>query len=198
VTTEPTRGSTTPTPNPELDELDELPTPPGFRQPPPPRRDPLDPTTTTVGHPTTSSTTGELPDDELDDEDEFGALRDPSSLPTVGPSQVSTADPAAIAGLIGLGVDGAGLLLHRTLTPGESMTWIPSADERDAIAEPLSRIVARRVPVSSRQANDVTDGIEAAVAIAGYAVRGLVEQAELRAGGAVDVTREGPVVEHAR
>lgn len=151
---------------------------PGFLAPPDPIHDPTDPETTTVTTTTRSSTTG------LDDDDGGPAGHDPlrSAPGNLGPSQVSTADPAALESLIGVAFNALGLLLHSRLTPGDdNAVWIPDEQDVAEVAGPLSRIVARRVKVADRVAGDLTDLVDAGVAAAGYTVRNIGEAHELRA-----------------
>jgi hypothetical protein len=95
-------------------------------------------------------------------------------------------------------VGGASLALHRTLAPGDTALWLASDDERAAIAGPLSRIMARRVPVSGGAASDLADVLEASVAIGGFTVRNLIDAADARATAYDEQPRTGPIVEHLR
>lgn len=162
---------------------------PGFLSPPTPTPDPIDADRTTVttsstGSSTSESTSPSAPSDG--DRDESDALS--STTSPLGPSQVSTADPDAFAGLLGIAFGMAGLALHARLTPGDNTCWIPDERDVDDVCGPLSRIIARRVKVSSRAAGDVTDAMDAGVAAVGYIVGNLQRQAELRA---VAVAGEG-------
>lgn len=155
---------------------------PGFLSPPAPTPDPIDPNRTTVTTSSTSSSTSEptspsAPSDG--DRDESDALS--STTSPLGPSQVSTADPDAFAGMLGIAFGMAGLALHARLTPGDNTCWIPDERDVDDVCGPLSRIIARRVKVSSRAAGDVTDAMDAGVAAVGFVVANLQRQAELRA-----------------
>lgn len=78
-------------------------------------------------------------------------------------------------GLVMLGFTGIGLLakLRRTELPVKR----PSQSEADAVATPLSRIVARHAPVefASTVANDILDAAEAAGAVSDYVERSLAK-----------------------
>lgn len=154
---------------------------PGFA---PSRRhqlDPLDPevTTVTTGPPPASSqnpTTEPPPpldDDEFDDREDWSELPDPRNLRSSSRASTRDADPVvagALEQLAKLGVTVASLALNRTLGQGNG-AWIIHEEEATAIAAPLGRIGARHAPIGDGVAGDVSDGIEAGLATAGYAMR---------------------------
>lgn len=160
---------------------------PGWSPSPRDQLDPLDPDVTTVEIPTSTTTLG---DDELLDEwnpspsspstttEEGPGPSEPTSKIPPGSSPASIADPtiaAALADVFAVGCNLTGLLLDRSIGHG-GRHWLMAPHEAAAISEPLGRIAARRVPVSSNQASDVADGIEAGVATIAYATRATVEQ----------------------
>lgn len=181
--------SSNPDSTPDVDELLEAELP-GWNPSQRDQLDPLDPDVTTVEIPTTS-TTG-LPDEYYDEDEpqwspspsstsstgeDPGPFEPTSKIPT-GSSPASIADPsiaAALASMFAVGCGLVGLVLDRSIGKG-SRAWLMHEHEVEGISEPLGRIAARRVPVSSREATDVADGIEAGVATIAYATRATLEQ----------------------
>lgn len=139
-----------------------------------PTNDPLDPATTIVSE---EDLTAAIDGDSWDGSDESDLL---SSTTTATPSRASTADPAAFSELVAIPLRLAGMGLNAKLAPGTDI-WMMDDSSVDGIAGPLGRIAARHAPLSSGKANDVTDGVEAAVAVAGYVVTNLQAQAIARA-----------------
>lgn len=82
---------------------------------------------------------------------------------------------ATLFGLASLGLN----WLYRRRHPDSALPhlWVAREDEADAVAEPLARMAERRVDMTAGQANDLSDGIEAAVAVGGYAMRNVEERA---------------------
>jgi len=144
---------------------------PGFVPPPEPTPDPPELVEVTTAEPTHDDAREPPYTDDLDGLDDLSS--------TIGPSQVSTADPATFASLIGLGLGMAGLALHARLAPGENPCWLVDEQDQAAIAGPLARIMARRVKVTAGAAGDVADGIELFVGGAGYVVKNLNAQAAM-------------------
>ncbi|MFL6144527.1 MAG: hypothetical protein ACJ72N_22025 [Labedaea sp.] len=203
----PTSSRRRPSAKPD-DELEQTTTPPLVADPPgfePPRRAPvdeLDPDVTTVSPPADPlepATPGadswpaapsgeeELLEDFAGDE---GNLDEPGPTTTsrgVGRSPgLSSPDvfQPPIAGLVAL----ASLGVH-TARRAPGALWLADDDDVANISAPLARIAARHSPIAGGEANDLADGIEAAVATANYAVKNMRAEAEARAGGFVE---EGP------
>lgn len=68
-----------------------------------------------------------------------------------------------------------GLINRRVAVHDADRRWLLSPGERDAIATPLARIIARRSPVSvdGESASDLADGVEAVTALIAYTIEQL-------------------------
>lgn len=159
---------------------------PGFAPSQRQKLDPLDPEQTTVEIPPSSATSPEpeydpdqplgeqLDDDELDEAERQGWLSRLDPRNRRHSSTASTEPDPVVADMLeqlaGLGLAMASLGLNRTIGRGNG-AWIMHDEEQTAIAAPLARIAARRVPAGDGVAGDVSDGIVAGMATAGYAAR---------------------------
>lgn len=111
-----------------------------------------------------------------------GSGFDVRDVPTTdGPSPASTGKPfrplatraqvEAAKRLMGAILMGAtGLMNRRVAVHDGDRRWLMEPDDRDAIAAPLARIVARHSPVAvdGESASDLADGIEAVTALIGF------------------------------
>lgn len=73
-----------------------------------------------------------------------------------------------------------GFAVHQLRTPGPVPVWIPSAAEAQAIADPLGRILARRVPDGAGNP-DIADGMDAVVATGAYGARHFADEKQYKA-----------------
>jgi hypothetical protein len=149
---------------------------PQFLQPVPPRQDSADEVTI---HPAESrqETRGNHPEDSYDDDGASEA--EPSSLastprkglqlkPLVTAEQIKGAQT-----LVGAILMGATTLFNRKLRHSQDDDkWLMSRQERDDIAAPLARIMARRSPIpgGGEEVSDLADGVEAVVKILAFAL----------------------------
>lgn len=154
---------------------------PTFLPPAPQRQDFADPSRTQV-HPQTRTeeTRGEHPseadsfaDDGSDDPVSLAVGQSPESTgkglglkPLVTASQVKATGTLVEAMLMGATT----LFNKRTRTHPQDDRWLMSRKEREAIAAPFARILARRspVPTGGEDASDIADGIEGVVGIIAY------------------------------
>jgi hypothetical protein len=111
-----------------------------------------------------------------------------------GSSRASTAEErAAIVGAVAAVFGVFTMFLHRRLAPKQTSVWLATEKETEAIAEPLANIAGRRNPMGEAT-SDVADGLQAGVALAGYAIRNIQDAAywaspegqQRLAGGPVD------------
>lgn len=150
---------------------------PGFEPPTRPTLDPLDPERTTVTNPNPTDpppATDPPPLDELDDREQLDEAA--ASKPT-RTSRRSAGDPSiasAAAGLFALAASLVGFVLNQTIGR-QSGAYLMHEDEANAIGTPLGRIASRRAPIGDGDVTDISDGIEAGVAAAGYAARATVQ-----------------------
>ncbi len=93
--------------------------------------------------------------------------------PRANLAEIANTMSTVFTGLVMLGFTGIGLLAK--LRRQEMGMPRPSQSEADAVASPLSRIVARHAPVefASTVANDILDAAEAAGAVSDYVERTL-------------------------
>lgn len=110
-----------------------------------------------------------------------------------GPSQASTAEVAGgLAEITAKLLQLVGVLVHRVRrrpvlfvsTPdgiAAVPVWVPDDGQAAAIAEPLSRIAARRVPAGAGASSDLWDAGEAALATVGFVIGELDEETTARA-----------------
>jgi hypothetical protein len=164
---------------------------PGFA-PPNPTASELPPPspTTTQDQPTTPGTSN---GPELDEPKDA-----PAPKTGRGSSQASTAEPldrTAVVGAIATVFMALTTLLHKRFAPKGSLLWLAKDEEVDGVAEPLASIVERRNPIGGA-ASDVADAISAGVAFAGYAIRNIVEGAELATPAGQQHLSGGPVVDN--
>lgn len=174
---------------------------PGFKSPPrPPADEALDPDTTTVTAPPSppepemsedgswaGSPTGDLLREMGSSADyEDVELDEPTPITTskaAGRSRVFTTDPRVfegpIAGLVQLA--SLGVAMSRKAPPP---LWLADEEDVENITAPLARIAARHAPISGGEANDLADGLEAALATTGYVVKNIRRQAEEQAAAA--------------
>jgi hypothetical protein len=147
-----------------------------------PREDPLDPTSTSTRSlpPEEELATGSSPGEGWGIGGERDELGEASASRTTTPSRVFTEQAKAFEALLGTGLGMATMVAHSKMAPEGSDVWLATDDEIEAVAAPLSRILARHTPVSSGRATDLADGIEAGVGVAGYVVVNLRRQAEIQ------------------
>lgn len=171
-------------------------TAPGFGAPShqQPTLDPPNPEATTV---TVLQDLGTDPSPRGRSDDSAADLGSPpprsSTTPKIGPSQVFSPDSAAFEGTIAAAFGLASMGLSWRKSP-DTGAWIATEEEQAAIAEPLARIAARHVKVTSNgAASDLGDGLEAAFGIVGYAfaakTRDTDAQRQQDAGGFSDLER---------
>ncbi len=182
-------GSTSPTdeePEPLLGEV------PGFRRPPD-RHPTNDPPTRTLpaDTPTVTSSTTEGPSQSPSDGSQSPRTGPSSSSPASTPEP--PADPTALEPLAGevirLLVGVPAFAVNERRTPGTDI-WLLDDQDIEAIAGPLSRIAARRLP-AGEGTSDVVDGAMAVLGMGGYVMKNLDRERRMRAvrGGA---TLEAP------
>lgn len=160
---------------------------PQFLQPQPRRQDLAEPEQTTV-HPaeTPQDVRSGHPEDAADgyadavpdtpDEtggSSLGSTTEPLKLrPLATAAQVKTAKTMVEAMLVG-----ATTMVNRRMRrhPADDR-WKMSTREREAIAGPLARILARRSPVpgGGEDVSDIADGVEAIVGVIAYAIGQLI------------------------
>jgi hypothetical protein len=117
---------------------------------------------------------------ELSDGTVPGAAAGATTTETTGSSRGSIA--SRLAPLVARVVAMAGIALHHFRTPGpDNAVWVMLPGELDDIAQPLSRIAARRVPARMVGSGDVVDGLEAALAFTAYGERSILEESMYRA-----------------
>jgi hypothetical protein len=147
-----------------------------------PTNDPLDPSSTTV-RTVGPEIPGPLGEEGWGSDGEPDEQVRPSSSSTTTPSQVFTAEAAAFyEGMIGTGLEFAGVMAHHRVDPDNATTlWLMSEGNLVDIAQPLARILARHTPIESGKANDAADAISAGIGAAGYVVENLRAQAEYAA-----------------
>lgn len=103
---------------------------------------------------------------------------------TTGSSPGSIDDPIGVLvfRLAAMLIGGASMLVHAWRTPGDDQAiWIADEQQAEGIAGPLSRIVERRLPTGPAGSADVSDGVEAMVNVAGYAMNHGLAEAQYRA-----------------
>lgn len=171
--------STTPTstaPHPEIPAADL----PGFQRPSPPRRDPLDPAVSTVDSPDPNPSDVDEDDELVDDK-----IRSPGPTTTAGSFPASS--PETFVPVIATAVDAVGLGLHFRLANekriGPNDLWLADDVDRAMISMPLARIAARHIKLADGPANDVSDGIETAIATTGYVLKNFQRAKAAAAGG---------------
>lgn len=159
---------------------------PQFLQPQPRRQDSADPETTTL-HPaeTPQDVRSGHPEDAADayvdarpaetDGSSLGSTAEPLNLrPLATEAQVKTARTMVEAMLIG-----ATTMVNRRMRQHTADDrWLMSKRERETIASPLARILARRSPVpgGGEDVSDVADGVEAIVGVIAYCIGQMVAE----------------------
>ncbi|MFE7413145.1 hypothetical protein [Streptomyces laurentii] len=161
---------------------------PTFLQPEPPRQDRADPDLTALHRPPSNvppphqKTADEAP--YVSDSD---AVKSDDRTADDGSSPESTGKPVRVRPLLTAQQIAAGralaesilmgataLMNRRTRVHGDDDRWLMTRQEREAVAAPLGRIVARRSPfpggVEGGDATDLADGMEAVVALIGYVI----------------------------
>lgn len=132
--------------------------------------------------------TDEWPTESLDPEWVDAGDGDGSGVPPptgdAGPSRGSTDDPSlagAVFGIVAQAIVLAGVGVHAWRTPGpDNAAWMMTEADAHGIGEPLSRIIARHVPLGDGKATDISDGIEAAMAATAYVATGLSDEKPIR------------------
>lgn len=120
-----------------------------------------------------------------DDRDEPSWASSATTSTDRGSSPASTDDdginpePLDFANIYAMAISGLGLGMHRAFSRhARSQVWLPTDEEVNGIAAPLSRITARHVRLAdTKQVGDVVDVVEIAVVTAGYVIRNLDELA---------------------
>lgn len=122
--------------------------------------------------------------DDLDDGAGGDSPADQSPGDT-GPSPGFTDDGStagAVFGLVAQALVLVGVAVHAWRTPGPAnAAWFMTEADANQIGQPLSRIVARKIPVGPGAASDVADGVEVAMATATYVANGLSDEKPVRA-----------------
>ncbi|MFD9053278.1 hypothetical protein [Streptomyces zaomyceticus] len=161
---------------------------PTFLQPEPRRQDSPDPDLTTL-HPT-----ADVPTQHRRTDDEAPAYATDSDgvkgddRPMDGPSPASTADPKPVrvrpmltSHQVAAGKALADAMLmaatafmnRRSRVAEDDDRWLMTRQQRESVAAPLGRIVARRSPLPGGvegNETDVADGVEAVVALVAYVI----------------------------
>lgn len=144
--------------------------------------------------PTTTTAPDETWPTDLDPEwvDAGDADGSPGAPPTgdTGPSRGSIDDASlagAVFGFVAQAIVLAGVGVHAWRTPGpENAVWFMTEADAHGIGEPLSRIIARHVPLGDGKATDISDGIEAAMAATAYVATGLSDEKPIRRAAKAD------------
>lgn len=148
-----------------------------------PRHDPL-PEGVTLHPASTSPAGGESTPSPEDDADSYDEPDEPQGAAASSPGStgkrarfvsplVTAKQVEAAQSLVGAMIQGATFLMNRRVAAGNPYDerWLITPKQRDDIAAPLARILARRSPLptgSEGSASDLADGIEAFAAMIAY------------------------------
>lgn len=105
----------------------------------------------------------------------------PASTDRAGkaPAPVRPADPTLYVELFSTAFAGVGIVLHQRIAPGDDHdAFIPDEQDTASVVTPLASIAARRSPLVGGAANDVTDGLAAAIGAVGYVIKSITKWRE--------------------